>query len=294
MLKRTIEISGYNTRLSLRNRQVIVEKDGENVGQFPAEDVGMLIIDSPTAQYTHKTLISLIENGAIILLCGDSHLPEAFLTPCNANSIQTERLAAQVNVKLPVRKRLWQQLIKTKIKNQASNIDDDESSERLKSMADKVRSGDPNNVEAQAARFYWSVWLEDKPFRRQREGEPPNNLLNYGYTILRAAVARAIAGAGLHPSIGLHHHNRYDTFCLADDLMEPFRPLVDRHVREMFAYGLDMINKETKQELLSILLEPVGFRDSKGPLFVELEKMTASLVRCFTGESEKLEIPELV
>jgi len=157
-----------------------------------------------------------------------------------------------------------------------------------------VRSGDPENIEGQAARIYWRVLLgEDRTFRRQRDGEPPNNLLNYGYMVLRAAVARAIVGAGFHPSIGLKHHNRYDAFCLADDLLEPLRPLVDRTARELFLSGKTEINKETKTALLSLLIHPVEIRGAKGPLLVELERMMASLERCFAGKAKRLDLPEL-
>lgn len=294
MIKRTIEVSGPGTRLSVRWGQVCVAREGQKIGQFPAEDVGILIVDSPTTQYTHSTLLELVRHGAVVLLCGTDHLPAAIVTASAGNSLQTERLAAQVNAPLPLKKRLWKQIVVAKIRNQAANLESEEEvARRLLELAAKVRSGDPENVEAQAARLYWPVWLPDRVFRRKREGEAPNNLLNYGYAILRAAVARAIAGAGLHPSISLHHHSRYDAFCLADDLMEPLRPLVDQCARELFLSGMDEINKDTKRELLALLLEPVEVKGNQGPLFVELEKMTASLVRCLMGQAKELAIPRL-
>lgn len=292
MIKRTIEVSGPETRLFLRRGQIQVERKGEKIGQFPAEDTGVLIVDSPTTVYTHSTLTELIDRGAVVVLCGDDHLPHAVITPTAANSLQTERLAAQVSSKEPLRKRLWQQIVRAKIRNQANNLDHyPEEKIRLEQLIPRVRSGDPANVEAQASRIYWPAWLEGRIFRRRRSGDPPNNLLNYGYAILRAAVARAIAGSGLHPSIGLHHHSRYDSFCLADDLMEPLRPCVDRTVRELFQCGQDAINKDTKTEILAVLMEPVEIDGNRGPLMVELQKMTASLAACFAGEEKKLRIP---
>ena len=292
MIKRTIEISSPDLYVSIRDAQVILRRDKEEIGRVPAEDIGILIVDSPSTVYTHRTLVELVQQGAIVLLCGEDHLPAAFVTPCLANSVQTERLAAQVNAKEPLRKRLWQQLVEEKIRNQARALPEDpDIQERLNSFARRVRSGDPENLEGQAAKLYWAAWLPGRPFSRRREGEPPNNLLNYGYAVLRAAVARAIAGAGLHPSIGVHHKNRYDAFCLADDLMEPLRPLVDSKVRELFLAEQENIDRDTKTALLSLLTEPVGVGETQGPLFVQLERMAASLVRCYAGEQDKLDIP---
>jgi CRISPR-associated protein Cas1 len=296
VIKRTIEVSGPDTRLSLRQGQVRVEREHQPVGQFPAEDVGVLIVDAPTTQYTHATLVELVNQGAIVVLCGADHLPAAFVTPCAGNSLQVLRLAAQVNAKLPLKKRLWQQLVKAKVRNQAGNLPEDgDVRPRLLALAERARSGDPENVEAQAARLYWPAWLPDRdaPFLRRRDGEPPNQLLNYGYAVLRAAVARALAGAGLHPSIGLHHHNRYDAFCLADDLMEPLRPLVDRRVRELWKAGRTEIDKETRRDLLSILTATVATGEGTGPLMVALERMAASLVECFEARGRQLEVPRL-
>lgn len=295
MIKRTIEVSGPDTHLSVRLGQVRVSRQGEEIGRFPAEDVGLLIVDSPTAVYTHSTLVELVAQGAVVLLCGPDHLPAAFVTPCVANSVQTERLAAQVNATLPLRKRLWRQIVQAKIRNQARLLDGAPDIQRqLSALAARVRSGDPENLEARAARLYWSAWLPDRIFHRKRHGEPPNNLLNYGYAVLRAAVARALAGAGLHPSIALHHHNRYDAFCLADDLMEPLRPAVDRLARELFLAGSEDLDRDAKKGLLAVLVEPVRMANKeKGPLLVEIEKMAASLARCYAGEAERLTIPML-
>ncbi len=214
MIKRTIEVSGFDTFLALKDRQIVIKRAGEVVGSVPAEDVGVLIIDTPAASYTHGTLTAVMENGGVVVLCGGSHTPVGMILPVAGNSLQTERLRYQADAGLPLRKRLWAQLVKAKIKRQAAVV----NSKRLKEMAARVRSGDPDNLEAQAARVYWPQLFGAK-FRREREGKPPNNLLNYGYMAVRAAVARAVCGSGLSPSLGLHHHNRYNPFCLADDLL---------------------------------------------------------------------------
>jgi CRISPR-associated protein Cas1 len=293
MIKKTIEISGYDTRLSLENKQVMVEHEGTLVGQFPAEDVGVLIVDTPTAVYHHNTIAELMRQEAVVVLCGDNHLPVGMILPCAANSIQAARLAEQVGAKLTLKKRLWRQLIQAKIRNQAANLSEGSYEQsKLLSLAERVRSGDPDNTEGQAARFYWRFWLGDEhEFHRSREGEPPNNFLNYGYMVIRAAIARAIVAAGFHPSIGLKHHNRYDSFCLADDLLEPFRPLVDWKARELFLFGLTDLNKDTKAELLSLLSHQVSIEGAQGPLMVELERMLASLADCFAGKADKLALP---
>lgn len=294
MIKRTIEVSGSDASLSLRHGQVVVKRGDERVGQFSAEDVGVLIVDTPTARYTHGTLIQLLDYGAVIVLCGADHLPAGILTSCAGNTLQTERLGAQLGATRPLKKRLWQQVVQQKVRNQAANLAEG-SKERceLLDLAKRVRSGDPGNTEARAARLYWQAWLPTDGFRRGNKTEAPNNFLNYGYAVVRAAVARAIAGAGLHPSIGIHHHNRYDPFCLADDLVEPLRPLVDRAARDLFLEGQEEINRETKSRLLALLLEPVALRGARGPLFVHLERMLASLVRCYAGETVKLDVPSL-
>jgi CRISPR-associated protein Cas1 len=297
MIRRTIEVSGPDTSLSLRDGQIIVKRGDDRVGTFSAEDVGVLIVDTPTARYTHGTLMELLGQGAVVVLCGPDHLPGAILTSCAGNTLQTERLAAQLGATRPLKKRLWQQIVQQKVRNQAANLPEGSKQRRdLLDLVKRVRSGDSGNAEAHAARLYWQVWLprSERGFRRGNKSEAPNNFLNYGYAALRAAVARAIAGAGLHPSIGIHHHNRYDAFCLADDLVEPLRPLVDRVARGIFLEGHEEINKETKTRLLGLLLEPVALAGARGPLFVHLERMLASLVRCYAGETVRLDIPSLV
>jgi CRISPR-associated protein Cas1 len=302
MIKRTIEISGYDTHLSVKHNQIIVTRSKEQVAQIPAEDIGLLIIDTPFASYSHGTLTKLIESGAAVVLCGNDHHPAGMIMPVEAHSIQTERFRAQINAKNPLKKRLWQQVVQKKIQNQAALLDHSPvSKRRLLYLSQRVRSGDPDNTEGQAARLYWEAWLQAEHFRRLREGPWPNNLLNYGYMVLRASVARAICGSGLHPSIGIKHRNRYNAFCLADDLMEPLRPLVDAKVRDLYHAGECELTREVKSELLSILTQTCISRKGSthkkkdiGPLMVGLERMAASLCSCFEGKQSILFIPDIL
>ena len=295
MIKRTVEISGSGTRFFLKNDQIVLKRKGEKIGQIPSEDIGIMIIDCPDAVYTHASLVRLAEQGCVVVFCGSNHLPISMVLPYAANSLIVKRLSIQLKAGVPKKKRLWQQIVQQKILNQAANLNNDFSERTfLLTLAKRVRSGDPDNLEAQAARHYWKFWLHEQPFQRDRNGPPPNNLLNYGYAIIRAAVARAICGAGLNPSIGLHHKNRGDAFCLASDIMEPLRPLVDRVVRGLHLEGIDTIDKESKKRILMILAEPIELFQSKGPLLVELQRTAASLVRCFEGNERRLELPKLL
>ncbi len=294
MIKRTIEISGYKTYFHMNHGQLVVEREGAKVGQVPIEDIGLLVVDNPTASYSHLCMVRLLENGAAVILCGEDHLPAGLLTPIEGNSLQAERLRIQIEAPLPTRKRLWQQVVQSKIRHQAETAETPGTKTRLLQLMDQVKSGDPQNVEAQAARVHWATWLgPDSGFRRGREGPPPNNLLNYGYMVLRAAVARAIVGAGLHPSLGLQHHNRYNAYSLADDLLEPFRPLVDVTVRDLWRAGIQEINQEAKQRLLTLLTHTCETGGQIGPLLVAMEFLGASLLKCLAGQEKNLRVPFL-
>lgn len=291
MIKRTIEISTRGIFLSVQLDQLVIQLDGQELQRAPIEDIGVLVVETTSATYTHAVITRLLAAGAVIVACDDRHLPCGLILPQD-NSLQTQRLAAQVRAKKPLLKRLWRQIIMAKIANQAAMLSHDPHAQRaLRAMRKAVRSGDPENLEAQAAARYWHA-LFGPLFRRDPEGIPPNDTLNYGYTVLRAAVARALAGAGLHPSLGIHHHNRSDSFCLADDMMEPMRPLVDRRVKRLHLAGPTPFDKRVKAELLGVLTETVKLDDKTGPLMVALERMAASLVRCYEGESQQLDIPD--
>lgn len=300
MIKRTVEISRQPAHLSIRHKQFVLKRDGAVVGSIPCEDLGMVIVDHPQATYSHAALSALAESDAALVVCGRDHLPAAILLPLSDHSQVVWRVNDQIAVKKPVHKRLWKQLVQAKIRAQADNLAPDCPARRkLLAFAADVRSGDATNREAQAARVYWQNWLihpdeevSDAEFRRARDGVPPNSLLNYGYAILRAAVARALVGAGLLPSLGIQHSHRANAFCLADDLMEPLRPLVDARVRELYWDGRVDLDQPTKAALLELLTAPVITNGNGGPLMVALHSLTASLVRCYEGTAAQLEIPE--
>ena len=293
MIKRTVEISGHGNHLSVAMGALLVERDGQVVGRIPIEDIGVLILDSTRTTYTHSAIAEPLAAGAVIIPCGRDHLPAGLFLP-QTNTLQTQRLLSQARAPLPLLKALWKQVVQSKIANQAAVIPPENPARGLlKRLISEVRSGDPGNVEAQAAKAYWQALFPDVEFRRSREGLPPNNLLNYGYMVIRACVARAICAAGLHPSLGLHHCNRSNAFCLADDLVEPLRPLVDAAVVRLWGRGQSELDRDTKTELLSLLTAEIEVAGIKGPLMVALERMTASLVRCYAGEQKQLELPRL-
>lgn len=301
MIKRTLEISAEPAHLAVRNEQLLIQRHGETIGQAPCEDIGMLVVDQPQTTYTHHALSKLAECGAAVVICGADHLPAAMLLPLSRHSQIVKRLHAQLGATRPQQKRLWRQLVMAKVRAQAQNLDPALPAHRkLLALAGEVRSGDPSNIEAQAAKLYWQNWLttsdleqpDTEPFRRDANGSGLNGFLNYGYAILRAAVGRTIVAAGLLPSWGIHHHNRSNPFCLADDLMEPFRPLVDDRVREMHAQGYEVLNQPAKGTLLELLTTPMRLGDQTGPLMVMLHRLAASLVRVYEGEASELEIPE--
>lgn len=295
MIKRTIEISSAPARLSVRHAQLQVERDGMVVGTVPCEDIGTVVVDQPQTVYTHPALTTLAEKGAVVVLCGRDHLPAAMVLPLGGHSEIVSRLHDQLNVSKPTKKQLWKQLIQAKIRAQGKNLGEDVLVRgKLLSMARRVRSGDPENVEAQAARIYWAAWSAGYEFRRDPDLPGLNSFLNYGYAIVRAALGRAIVSGGLLPALGIHHHNRSNPFCLADDLIEPLRPLVDERVLNMHETGYTELTPEAKGELLEVLAETVRLGETTGPLMVQLHRMVASLVRCYRGEAEKLEIPERV
>jgi len=292
VIKRTLEISREPVHLSVRHEQLVLKRDGQVVGSVPCEDIGVVMVDHPQTTYTHAALAQLAESDAAVVICGRNHLPVAMLLPLADHSQVVWRVRDQLNAGLPLCKQLWKQVVVAKIQAQAANVDASQPGHRkLLALAREVRSGDPKNVEATAARVYWANWLWQENFRRDQDAAGINGFLNYGYAIVRAGVARAIVAAGLMPSLGIHHRNRSNAFCLADDLMEPFRPLIDDRVREMHRQGYDQLNQPAKAELLGVLTQTMQLGDQTGPLMVMLHRMVASLTRCYAGESKQLEIP---
>ncbi len=294
MIKRTIEISREPAHVTVRLDQLTLERNGETVGSIPCEDIGLLLVDHPATTYTHAALSRLASADAAVVVCGRDHLPAAILLPLADHSQVVWRVRDQIAVPKPLRKQLWKQIVQAKIHAQACNLPKGPARTKLLVLARGVRSGDPQNAEAQAARIYWSAFFEGIAFRRHRDGEGPNPLLNYGYAVVRAAIARAIVAAGFLPSLGLHHSNRSNAFCLADDLIEPLRPYVDQAVKALIDAGQTELDQSTKAKLLELLTCEFHVGSQTGPLMVGLHRMVASLARCFAGEAKHLLFPTLV
>ena len=303
MIKKIIEISRERTSLSIKYGQLVVRQDSQPERSIPCEDIGVLLIDNPATNYTHSVFTELLKHNAAVIFCDNSHLPVGCLLPIESNTTQTQSFAEQINAKEPIKKKLWQQLIRAKIAHQAKIVKDNTSIHNaLLELCGKVRSGDPDNIEARASKLFWGAYLQSMDsagspqveFRRNADGKPPNNLLNYGYMVVRAAVARAICSAGLLPSVGLHHKNKYNAFCLADDVIEPFRGFVEVKVKEIVQSGdWEELTQAIKARLLEVLYEEVEIAGFKGPLMVGLHRTAASLQRCFAGEQKEIDLPKI-
>lgn len=296
MIKKIIEISQARRHLAVRLGQLIIKENGDELSTIPCEDIGILLIDHPAVTYTHSVFTELIRCGAAVVFCGGNHHPAGMLLPIEGNTVQTQCFRQQIEAKEPIKKQLWRQLIRAKIKHQAKVVGkDSEVYKELMGLRERVRSGDPDNIEAQASRKYWPAFITTIDFKRNIEGTPPNNLLNYGYMVMRAAVARALCSAGLHPSIGLHHCNKYNTFCLADDCLEPFRGFVESKVKQICEtqIAIDELTQELKAQLLEILYQEITIGDMSGPLMVGLHRTAASLSRCFAGEQKEMDLPKI-
>jgi CRISPR-associated protein Cas1 len=293
MLKRTLFLSNP-FHLSLKNRQLIItEKSGMPLKTAPIEDIGFVVLEHPQISVTMKLMEQLNENNVAVVFCDSKHMPSSMLLPLDAHHIQNELFRAQINASEPLKKNLWKQTIEAKIRNQARLLEKQgKKGLQLNNLAKTVKSGDGDNREGFAARLYWNA-LFGKEFIRDRYGAPPNMYLNYGYILLRSAVARALAGSGLLATLGIHHRNRYNAFCLADDIMEPYRPYVDEIVIELEQKwpGQMMLEKEQKAELLQLMAADVKIGENRRPLMVALSQTTASLARCFTGETRKISYP---
>ena len=264
----------------------------------PIEDIGVVVLDHKQITITTGALSALLENNCAVITCDNRSMPVGLQLPLAVNTTQSERFRDQISASLPLRKQLWQQTVQYKIRNQAAVLSICSKAETrcMIVWAHEVRSGDPDNLEARAAVYYWKNLFGDIPnFIRSRDGVSPNHLLNYGYAILRAVVARSLVASGLLPTLGIHHHNRYNAYCLADDIMEPYRPYVDRLVLYIIEqYGIDIeLSKDIKAELLSIPTIDVMINGKRSPLMVAAAQTTASLYKCFSGELRKIAYPEL-
>lgn len=294
MVKRTIVISNPSY-IKKENQQLVIERE-EKKDSVPIEDIGVLLLDHWQITITQGVISAVLANNGVIINSDENHHPDGVMLPIEGNTIHAEILRAQIEASVPLRKHLWRQTVKAKITNQAAvcfmnNID----GESLVHLAGKVQSGDKTNIEGQAAAKYWRmIFPRDLEFTRERAGVPPNNLLNYGYAVLRAAVARALVCAGLHPAIGIHHHNRYNAFSLADDLMEPYRSFVDLIVVDIVKKGdnLEELSKEKKAQLLSVLNNDVLMDGDRKPLQLAIGKSASSLVQCLKKETTKIVYPE--
>jgi CRISPR-associated protein Cas1 len=293
---RILEFSATPVFVRLRLGQMVIERDGQPETTVPLEDVAVIVVSHPQAVFTNAVYSEFLKLGGAVVLCDQHHNPAGLLLPLAGHSTQQERFEAQAAAPLPMKKRLWGRIVRAKVERQGvllGNTCGDDAG--LGAMALRVRSGDAGNLEALAAQRYWPRLFGDPSFRRRRDGDPPNALLNYGYAVLRAAVARAICASGLHPSLGLHHCNRYDAFCLADDLMEPFRPLVDAAVVSIVrARGpAAPVDRESKIDVLSVLSGRFDANGERRTLFDWLSSSSASLARIYSGSREALELPEL-
>ena len=297
MIKQTLYF-GNPAYLSLKDRQLVIRLlDNNQSVTRPIEDIGVVIIDNKQITLTSGLIEALLGNNCALITCDSSHLPVGLMLPLCGNTTQSERFRHQLSASLPLKKQLWQQTISQKIANQAQVLKECFGVEvgNMLSWSKNVKSGDSDNLEARAAAYYWRNMFDDEDvFIRDREGEPPNNLLNYGYSILRAIVARGLVGSGLLPTLGIYHHNRYNAYCLADDIMEPYRPYVDElvvNIRKEFD-DTDFLDKEIKQRLLSIPTIEVRINNHRRPLMVAVTETTASLYKCFSGELRKIAYPE--
>lgn len=336
MIKRTLYF-GNPAYLSLRNSQLVIhlpeangmdDRTGNNT--IPVEDIGVVVLDHKQITITHGLMEALLANNTAMITCDSSRMPVGLMLPLSGNTTQSERFQAQVDSSLPLRKQLWQQTVQAKIANQAYVLKLKRGAivKNMLAWVDVVKSGDSDNLEGRAAAYYWANMFPMIPdFRRGREGISPNNLLNYGYAILRAVVARSLVSSGLLPTLGIHHHNRYNAYCLADDIMEPYRPFVDKLVVDIFdeaylhwvnktqnkqqifqteqllaadeipLYGENIgfeleLTKDIKAKLLGIPVLDVTINGQRSPLMIAVGQTTASLARCYLGEVRKIAYPE--
>lgn len=309
MIKKTLYF-GNPTYLSLRNNQMViklpeVEKCNSLSDAFkkqtevtkPIEDIGVVLLDNKQITITSGLMEALLENNCAVITCDSRSLPVGLMLPLCGNTTQNERFRDQIDASLPLKKQIWQQTVRQKILNQASVLKEKrgEDVRCMEIWANEVRSGDTENLEARAAAYYWKNMFREIPnFTRNRDGVAPNNLLNYGYAILRAVVARGLVGSGLLPTLGVHHHNRYNAYCLADDIMEPYRPYVDALVVDMTEEMgvIEEMTKEMKARLLSIPVIDVVVGSKRSPLMIAVGQTTASLYKCFSGELRRVLYPE--
>lgn len=290
-MDRIVDIATDGQHLSADRGHLVVTSQTKEAGRIPLDDVAAVIVHAHGTTYSNNLIVALAERGALLVVCANNHAPVAVLTPLAGHHAQTASMIAQAEAAKPLKKRLWRDIVVAKIRMQAAVLDAfGASTEGFQIMTRQVRSGDPDNIEAQAAKRYWPL-LFGKEFRRDREASGENALLNYGYAVIRAVCARAIVAAGLNPSLGIHHHNRQNAFALADDLIEPFRPIVDACVAQMTREGFSNVDKEVKTRLTSLTVFDMPGPKGASPLHVCANRLAQSLVKCFEGGPAKLVLP---
>lgn len=303
MIKRTLYF-GNPAYLKTLNEQMIIELPEEKgvrlvaeTKQTPIEDIGLVILDHQQITITQALMAKLLENNVAVITCNKTHHPAGLFLNLDGHTLQSQKFKAQLEASVPLKKQLWQQTVSAKIANQAALLGLERVENKLLlQYAKQVKSGDSENHEAKAAAYYWkNLFPEFLNFTRHREGDPPNNLLNYGYAIVRALVARSLVGSGLLPTLGIFHRNQYNAYCLADDIMEPYRPFVDKVVCNIVSMNgrfLEM-TPNMKKDLLSIPTMDVIIDGERSPLMNAVQRTTASLAKCFEGKAKKLLYPTL-
>lgn len=303
MIKKTLCFT-TPTSLSLSNKQIVIKSIGDRGSRVaettrPIEDIGVIVIESEHVTLTSSLISYLLANNVALITCDKTHMPQGMLLNLTGHTEQSERFQAQISATKPLAKRLWQQTVSAKIYNQASclSISTDIETGCMFRWAKQVNSGDTNNLEGRAAAYYWqNLFPEHIHFTRDRYGDAPNHLFNYGYIILRSIIARALVSSGLMPILGIHHHNRYNSFCLADDIMEPYRPYVDLLVLDIIRqYGFNTsLTTEIKRQLLTLPVTDVNINGRQSPLMVAASTTTSSLAKCFLGQQSNILYPTLI
>lgn len=302
MIKQTLCFS-RRAYLSLSMMQLVIDipADKDTPARKvtrPIEDIGVIVVESPMVTFTSGLMAALLENNVAVITCDARHMPLGLLLPLESNTIQSERFQSQINASLPLRKRLWQQTVQAKIFNQYKVLTrwNPDSCECMAVWSRSVKSNDAENMEGRAAAFYWrNLFVGNPGFKRRRDDDEPNSLFNYGYSILRAVMARSLVGSGLLPTLGIHHKNRYNAYCLADDIMEPYRPYVDQVVMEIIDRSGQppSLTRDVKQELLKIPVYDVEIGNLRRPLMIACSITSASLAKCFGGERQTIDYPEM-
>jgi len=288
---RVVEIATDGRHLSVNRGFLVVTERNEEVGRVPMDDIAAVVANAHGLTYSNNALIELSARGVPIVLCGANHMPAAIVWPVDAHHIQTGRMNDQIAATLPLKKRLWAQLVRAKILAQGAALASvGAPNGGFYLLSRKVRSGDPENVEAEAARRYWPL-LFGKAFHRDTDAGGVNGLLNYGYAVLRAGIARAVMASGLHPGFGLMHSNRSNPMVLIDDLIEPFRPTVDREVWRLVRNGTEEVERDSKAALARIMILDLPTAVGLSPLMICAERLAQSLARAYAGESDELDLP---